>query len=42
MGGVLLLVIILTLVFRKRWIVQPVSRFVAKLFVPEDEEEDEL
>ena len=42
MGGVLLLVIIVTLLFRKRWIVQPISRFVAKLFVPDDEEEDEL
>jgi len=42
MGGVLVLVILLTLVFRKRWIVQPVSRFVAKLFVPDDDEEDEV
>ena len=41
MGGVLLLVIIVTLLFRKRWIVQPVARFVAKLFVGEDEEEEE-
>ena len=42
MGGVLLLVIIVTLLFRKRWIVQPITRFVAGLFVPDDEEEDEL
>ena len=42
MGGVLLLVIIVTLLFRKRWIVQPITRFVAGLFVPDDEEEDEV
>ena len=42
MGGVLLLAIILILLIRKRWIVQPVSRFVAGLFISEDDEEDEL
>ena len=41
MGGVLLLVIIVMLLFRKRWIVQPVTRFVAGLFVNEDEEEED-
>ena len=41
MGGVLLLFIIIILLFRKRWIVQPVARFVAKLFVGEDEEEED-
>jgi hypothetical protein len=41
MGGVLLLLIIIILLFRKRWIVQPVARFVAKLFVGEDEEEED-
>ncbi len=41
-GGVMLLFIIIILLLRKRWIVQPVARFVAKLFVGEDEvEEDE-
>lgn len=42
MGGVLLLVIVVMLLFRKRWIVQPITRFVASLFVSEDEEEDEV
>ena len=41
-GGVMLLFIIILLLFRKHWIVQPIARFVAKLFVSEDEEEDEL
>ena len=41
MGGVLLLLIIIILLCRKRWIVQPVARFVAKLFVGEDEEEED-
>lgn len=41
MGGVLLLFIIIILLCRKRWIVQPVARFVARLFVGEDEEEEE-
>lgn len=42
-GGVMLLFIIIILLLRKRWIVQPVARFVAKLFVGEDEvEEDEI
>ena len=42
MGGVMLVAIIVVLACRKRWIVQPVSRFVASLFVGEDEEEDTL
>ena len=42
MGGVMLLIIVVILIARKRWIVQPVARFVAKLFVDEDEEEDAL
>ena len=42
MGCVLVLVIIVMLLFRKRWIVQPITRFVASLFVGEDEEEDEV
>ena len=41
MGGVLLIVIIVLLIGRKRWIVQPVARFVAGLFVGEDEAEEE-
>lgn len=41
MGGVLLLFIIIILLCRKHWIVQPVARFVARLFVGEDEEEEE-
>jgi len=41
MGGVMLLVIIVVLIGRKRWIVQPVARFVASLFVGESEEEAE-
>ena len=41
-GGVMLLFIIILLLFRKHWIVQPIARFVAKLFVSEDEEEDEV
>lgn len=41
MGGVLLLFILIILLFRKRWIVQPVARFVAKLFVGEDDEEED-
>ena len=40
-GGAMLLIIIILLLFRKRWIVQPVARFVAGLFVGEDEEEDD-
>lgn len=43
MGGVMLLMIVLVLIFRKKWIVQPLTRFIAGLFVGEDEEkEDEL
>ena len=41
-GGAMVLFIIVILLFRKRWIVQPVARFVAKLFVSEDEEEEAL
>ena len=40
-GGAMLLIIIIILLCRKRWIVQPVTRFVAGLFVGEDEEDDE-
>ena len=40
-GGAMLLIIIIILLCRKRWIVQPVTRFVAGLFVGEDEEEEE-
>ena len=40
MGGVLLLVIAAVLVTRRRWIVQPVARFVASLFVNDEETED--
>ena len=42
MGGVILVIILVILLARKRWIVQPITRFVANLFVGEDEEEDEL
>lgn len=35
MGGVMLLVIAIILIARKRWIVQPVTRFIAKLIVDE-------
>ena len=35
MGGAMLLVIVIILVARKRWIVQPVTRFIAKLIVDE-------
>ena len=42
MGGAMLLVIVIVLLARKRWIVQPVTRFVAGLFVDDEEEEDEL
>lgn len=41
-GGMMLLFIIIILLLRKRWIVQPVARFVAGLFINEDEEEDEI
>ena len=41
MGGVMLVIILVILLARKRWIVQPITRFVASLFVGEDEEEDE-
>lgn len=41
MGGVMLAFILVILLARKRWIVQPIARFVASLFVGEDEEEDE-
>lgn len=41
MGGAMLLIIIVILLCRKRWIVQPITRFVAGLFVGEDEEEEE-
>ena len=40
-GGVMLIIIIIILLLRKRWIVQPIARFVAKLFISEDEEEDD-
>lgn len=40
MGGVLLLVIIIVFACRKRWIVQPVARFVAGLFVGDEAEEE--
>ena len=40
-GGAMLLIIIIILLCRKRWIVQPVTRFVAGLFVGEEEEEEE-
>ena len=42
MSGVLIVAIVVILLARKRWIVQPVTRFVAALFVSEDEEEDAL
>lgn len=41
MGGAMLLVIVIILIARKRWIVQPISRFIARLIVGEDKEEDE-
>ena len=40
-GGAMLLFIIIILLARKRWIVQPIARFVAGLFIGEDEEEEE-
>ena len=40
MGGAMLLIIVIILIARKRWIVQPISRFIARLIVGEDEEED--
>ena len=40
-GGILLLLIALILTFRRRWIVQPIARFVCRLIVGEDEKEDE-
>jgi hypothetical protein len=40
MGGAMLVFIIIALLTRKRWIVQPVSRFIARLFVNEDEWEE--
>ena len=40
-GGAMLLIITIILLCRKRWIVQPIARFVAKLFISEDEEEDD-
>ncbi len=43
MGGVMVLFIIIVFVVRKRWIVQPIARFVAGLLVGEDDEmEDEI
>ena len=41
MGGVMLFIIVIILIARKRWIVQPISRFIARLIVGEDKEEDE-
>ncbi len=41
MGGAMLLIMAIVYFGRKRWIVQPLTRFVAGLFVSEDEEEDE-
>jgi O-antigen ligase len=41
-SGVMLLFIILTLLVRKRWIMQPITRFVVSLFVDENEEEEEV
>lgn len=40
MGGVMLFIIVIILIARKRWIVQPISRFIARLIVGEDKEED--
>ena len=40
-GGAMLVIILVILLFRKRWIVQPITRFVARLFVCEEEEEEE-
>ena len=42
MGGVLLVGIVVVLLGRRRWIVQPIARFVAGLFVTEDGEEEAL
>ena len=42
MGCFMLLVMVVFLLGRKRWIVQPLSRFVAGLFVSEEEEEEAL
>ena len=41
MGGAMLLMIVFVLIFRKRWIVQPLTRFIASLFVSEDEETED-
>ena len=40
MGGSMLVFIIIAFLTRKRWIVQPVSRFIARLLVNEDEWEE--
>ncbi len=40
-GGAMVLFIIIVLLARKRWIVQPIARFVAGLFVGENEEEED-
>ncbi len=40
-GGAMVLFIIIVLLARKRWIVQPITRFVAGLFVGENEEEED-
>lgn len=40
MGGAMLVFIIIAVLTRKRWVVQPVSRFIARLLVNEDEWEE--
>ena len=42
MGSAMVLMVIVILAMRKRWIVQPLTRFVAALFVGEEEKEEEL
>ncbi|MBQ7424949.1 MAG: phage holin family protein [Bacteroidaceae bacterium] len=41
MGGAMLLIIIVVLLARKRWIVQPITRFVAGLLIADDETEED-
>lgn len=41
MGCSILLLMVVIFIYRKRWIIQPLSRLVVGLFIHEDEEKDE-
>lgn len=42
MGGSMIALMVVIFIYRKRWIIQPLSRLVVGLFVHEEEEEEEV